>query len=71
LKLLRKSILTKLKRKNLGNKILVRAIDKLIIDIEAAEWHNPLDIKVTRSDADCIHSDGFYFFDLNVHRTMT
>jgi len=31
---------------------------------------NSLDIKQTRPDADKIHSDGFYFFDLNTHRTM-
>lgn len=71
LKLLRKNILTKLKKKNLGNKKLILAINKLIADIESAEWGNSLDIKATRSDADCIHSDGFYFFDINIHRTMT
>lgn len=70
MKLLRIQKLNKLKNKNRGNIKLIKAIDKLISDIESANWKNPIDIKETRPDADCIHSDGFYFFDLNVHRTM-
>lgn len=62
--------LNKLKKKNRGNTKLINAIDKLISDIENARWKKPTDIKETRPDADCVHSDGFYFFDLNVHRTM-
>lgn len=71
MKLLRKSILIKLKKKNLGNEKLTKAIEQLISDIENAKWETPYDIKKTRPDADCIHSDGFYFFDINIHRTMT
>jgi len=70
LELLRKHKLIKLKNKNCGNKKLITAIDKLISDIENALWTKKTDIKETRPDADCVHSDGFYFFDLNVHRTM-
>lgn len=70
MKLLRIQKLNKLKNKNRGNIKLIKAIDKLISDIESANWKKPIDIKETRPDADCIHSDGFYFFDLNVHRTM-
>ena len=70
MKLLRKHKLNKLKSKNRGNTKLIKAIDKLISDIEKANWTKPTDIKDTRPDADCVHSDGFYFFDLNVHRTM-
>lgn len=62
--------LNKLKNKNRGNLKLIKAIDNLISDIENAEWKKPTDIKETRPDADCVHSDGFYFFDLNIHRTM-
>ena len=62
--------LNKLKNKNRGNQKLIKAIDKLILDVENAIWKKPTDIKETRPDADCVHSDGFYFFDLNVHRTM-
>ncbi|MFC2186591.1 type II toxin-antitoxin system HigB family toxin [Fulvivirgaceae bacterium LMO-SS25] len=34
------------------------------------QWTKSADLKAIRPDADCVHSDGFYFFDLNVHRTM-
>jgi mRNA interferase HigB len=34
------------------------------------EWKSKAELKTTRSDADCVHSDGFYFFNLNVNRTM-
>lgn len=70
MELLRKSKLTKLKKKNRGNKKLLTAIDKLISDIESSNWSKKTDVKSTRPDADCVHSDGFYFFDLNIHRTM-
>ena len=62
--------LSKLKNKNRGKQKLIKAIDKFILDIEKAKWKKPTDIKETRPDADCVHSDGFYFFDLNIHRTM-
>lgn len=70
MELLRKNKLTKLKRKNRGNRKLISAIDKLISDIESANWTKKADVKSARPDADCVHSDGFYFFDINVHRTM-
>ena len=49
---------------------MVKAIDKLINDIQVNFWDSPTELKETRLDADCVHSDGFYFFNLNVHRTM-
>lgn len=49
---------------------MISAIDKLISDIESANWTKKTDVKSARPDADCVHSDGFYFFDINVHRTM-
>ena len=70
MELLRINKLKKLKNKNRGNIQLIKAIDKLISDIENAKWTKQTDIKETRPDADCVHSNGFYFFDLNVHRTM-
>ena len=70
MELLQKNKLLKLKRKNRGNIKLINAIDKLILDIECADWTKKTDIKKIRSDADCVHSDGFYFFDINIHRTM-
>ena len=57
-------------KKNQGNKQLSGALKKLIKDIEKAEWKNPLEIKEARPDADNVHPDGFYFFDINIHRTM-
>jgi mRNA interferase HigB len=50
--------------------MLLNAIDKLILDIEDAKWTKKTDIKISRPDSDCVHSDGFYFFDINIHRTM-
>lgn len=70
MKLIQTNKLTKLKRKNRGNVKLIKEIDKLILDIENANWSKPTDIKETRPDADCVHSEGFYFFDINIHRTM-
>lgn len=63
MELFRKNKLYKLKAKNRGN-------TKLISDVESANWTNQTDIKESRQDADCIHSEGFYFFDINIHRTM-
>jgi mRNA-degrading endonuclease HigB of HigAB toxin-antitoxin module len=68
--LLRKDRLLKLKRKNLGNTILVKAIDAIIEDIEKGSWKSRQEVKDARPDADCVHNDGFYFFNISVHRTM-
>lgn len=70
MELLQKSKLIKLKRKNRGNIKLINAIDCLICDIENAGWNKKTDVKTSRPDADCVHSDGFYFFNINIHRTM-
>ena len=70
MRLFNRSLLERLKRKNRGNHKLSKAIDKLILDIEQSDWNSQLDLKTTRPDADCVHSDGFYFFNLNIHRTM-
>lgn len=68
--LVNRSLLERLKRKNRGNTKLVNAIDKLIEDIQVNVWDSQIELKETRPDADCVHSEGFYFFNLNVHRTM-
>jgi|SRR5690606_1316330 len=62
--------LTKLKKKNKGNSKLVKAIDNLTEDLEKAKWKNRDEVLHAREDADCIHSDGFYFFNINIHRAM-
>ena len=68
--LINKNKLQRLKRKNRGNLKLEKAIDSLIAEIERSDWKNPNELKESRSDADNVHSDGFYFFNLNIHRTM-
>lgn len=70
MELLQLNKLIKLKRKNLGNTKLINAIDKLVHEIENANWTKKTDVKSSRPDADCVHSDGFYFFDINIHRVM-
>ena len=69
MRVLGKSKIIKLKNKNLGNKKLCNEIDKLLLDLEQ---FNPLveNINDVRKDADCVHSDGFFFFDINIHRTL-
>jgi len=70
LELLHKSRLLKLKRKNQGNVKLLKAVDRLIYEIENSDWQNKMDVIKDRLDADRVHSDNFFFFDINVHRTM-
>jgi mRNA interferase HigB len=65
-----KKRLEKLKRKNHGNSSLHAAIDELLHQLESKKWSNQTDIVRDRPDADCVHSDGFYFFNIHVHRTM-
>ena len=65
-----KKLLEKLKRKNKGNVPLVSEIDDLINTLENNEFKNQLEIIKIRPDADCVHKDGFYFFNLDVHRTL-
>ena len=64
-----KKIILKIKKKNIGNRKLWSEIDKLISELEGFDpsYQNLKDI---REDADCVHSDGFYFFNINIHRTL-
>lgn len=68
--LIHKSKLLKLKRKNKGNTKLLKAIDRLISDIENSKWKNKKEVIESRFDADRIYGDNFFFFNINVHRTM-
>jgi mRNA-degrading endonuclease HigB of HigAB toxin-antitoxin module len=70
MRLIGKAKLEKVKHKNKGNTKLANAIGSLIADIEANNWQNEQQLKETRKDADCVHNDGFFFFNLSVHRTM-
>lgn len=65
-----RNLLEKLRKKNKENIALGKAIDGLISDILNNNWNSPLELKISRPDADCVHSDGFYFLDLAVHRIM-
>ena len=64
------SRLMKHKVKNRGNNSLCTEIDKLITDIESFQSNNTFELKQLRNDADCVHDDGFYFFDIHFHRTL-
>ncbi len=70
LDLLRKDKLIKLKKKNRGNIKLSMAIDKLIFDIENSNWENKFDVIESRPDADKVHSENIFFFNINIHRTL-
>ena len=69
MRVLGKKILIKIKKKNAGNKNLCTEIDKLIADLENFK-PGTQKINDLRNDADCVHSDGFYFFDIHIHRTL-
>ena len=57
-------------KKNKGNIKLRSEIEKLITSIETANWSKPEQIRKDRPDADRVHPDGFYFFNISVDRTM-
>jgi len=70
LRIINKHILGKLIRKNRGNSKLVRSVQQLIVDIEESNWETPLDLTEKRPDADCVYGGEFYFFNINIHRTL-
>lgn len=70
MRIVNKFILQKLKSKNIGNTKLVKAIDKLLIDLESVNIKTPQELIEIRPDADCVYGGEFYFFDINIHRTM-
>ena len=48
----------------------MKEIDRLVEDIHFGSWSDQSELVSTRKDADKVHSDGFYFFDISAHRTM-
>ena len=70
MRLIGKKKLEKLRRKNKGNDSLSEAIDQLVKDIEENDWKNQVELRENRKDADCVHSEGFYFLNISVHRIM-
>lgn len=69
MRVLGKNKILKVKKKNIGNKKLCNAIDELISDLEGFEPDKKT-IHDIRKDADCVHNSGFYFFNINIHRTL-
>lgn len=70
MKIINKQILGKLIRKNRGNTKLIKSVEQLIHEIENSNLQNPQDLIETRPDADCVYGGEFYFFDINIHRTL-
>jgi hypothetical protein len=69
MRIIGKKLILKLKKKNIGNRKLCFEIDKFISDLENFS-HSENSISEIRADADCVHNDGFYFFDINIHRIL-
>ena len=65
-----KHILAKLIKKNQGNSKLVSEVKQLISDIEKSNWQTPHDLTNDKTDADCVYGGEFYFFNINIHRTL-
>ena len=70
MRIINKHILGKLIRKNRGNLILMKSVQQLISDIENNDWKTPHDLTEKRTDADCVYRGEFYFFNINIHRTL-
>jgi mRNA interferase HigB len=68
--LINKHILGKLIWKNRGNSKLRKAVKQLISDIENGNWESPQELTKYRADADCVYGGAFYFFNINIHRTL-
>jgi len=69
MRIIGQKILFKIKKKNIGNSKLCEEIDLLISDLEKFK---PGDSSLAelRKDADKVHADGFFFFDIQSHRTL-
>jgi len=69
MRIIGKKTILKVKKKNIGNIKLCGEIDKLITDLENFNPGNT-NIGDIRNDADCVHNDGFYFFNIHIHRIL-
>lgn len=69
MRLIGKDKILKHQKKNMGNLRLYNEINALIHQLES---FNPATQRIhdIRPDADCVHADGFYFFDIQTHRTF-
>jgi hypothetical protein len=55
---------------SLWNTLLIQSIDQLVDDLENKDCSNQQQLKKIRPDADLVHNDGFYLFNIQVHRVM-
>ncbi|QRR03560.1 type II toxin-antitoxin system HigB family toxin [Dyadobacter sandarakinus] len=65
-----KDILFRFLKKNRGDSRLVDAATQLIKDLEEAEVKSLDHLYKLRNGVDKVHNDGFYFFDVNLHRAL-
>lgn len=65
-----KSRLMKFMRRNMGNTRLRAAVKDLLECLENNDFTSYVELKALRSDADEVHNDGFYFFNLRACRTL-
>lgn len=70
MRLIGKPKLLKFQKKRLGNTALVKAINELIAELQNGNWVNGDALIVNRPDADLVHNEGFYFFNIRSHRTL-
>lgn len=70
MRILNKKLFIKYKKKNLGNNKLITDLNSLLLELEGNNWKNRIELKETIADVDCVHSDGFFFFNIDSHRTM-
>lgn len=68
--MLNKKLLKKLLNKKKGDKALSKTIFKLVQDFEDNNIETVEDLLSIRPDADKVHADGFYFFNMKDSRTM-
>lgn len=69
MRVLGKNKILKVRKKNIGNRKLCSEIDRLLEDLTEFD-PRVQELKKIRTDADCVHNDGFYFFNINIHRAL-
>jgi hypothetical protein len=70
MRVINKKIFFKLIQKNKGNVRLKKEIEMLLAELESSRIGSLEDLNTFRKDADKVHNDGFFFFNLHIHRTM-
>jgi hypothetical protein len=70
MQLVGKKYLEKFRKKNAGNTLLAKALDKLVKDLEDNVITTETELLQLRPDADSVHPDGFYFLNIALCRTL-